>query len=600
MKLIVALGLILLASGLASGYVSENTQIPNNPITITGCVNPPAVQELQTVYINFGHTDPDGDAGAYTTNATKGSLNPITGIYTWTTTSADSGVYVWRFNVSDGWGSEDSCVVTVTVTNYADVPDITNPYPSTPYVTSDSSPDFGIGANISITTCNHWEINSGSGYTHLEWDNGTTSPEYTFSPVARGEGDYLVRLTAQDPSDPAYNANYVWSIHIGGNWTTKNIMLTPYFDVTVIAKDSLSYAVIDSFTATMNMIEKSTTNGSVEYDNMSYGKYSLEVSATGHASKTTSVLVDGNGEIEVYLVSTTGTTPDADSAHYQFTMHYVRFVVTNVWGQRYEGCDVVATWMDGNVSGESSGITGSDGAVGFNMSQNIRYTIACTDAEEGINETITIYPTDNEYFIIVGSTSPWTDYEHRPSDNIHIDVSKSIINSTHAYVNVTYLDDLTMTTELKMWINLTNVADPRNQTVVTSWTAPPMTSSVTHSFIVEGYAGKDYHVRVWHEHDEFGTVYDKVVSFWGMLVDLGLPLMAYTYISIIMLLFVGALFGATTAPTGSIVVCATGWLMLAFGWMWYFSIFAPISLTIASIYAITICINDRNRKAGYA
>ena len=599
MRLIVALGLILLASGLASGYVSENTQIPNNPITITGCTNP-TVQELQQVYIDFGHTDADSDAGAYTTNATKGSLNPTTGVYSWTTTATDSGVYVWSFNVSDGWGSADGCVVTVTVTNYANVPDITNPYPDTPYVTSDSSPAFGIGGNISMTTHNHWEINTGAGYTHLEWDNSTTTPEYTFSPAAKGEGDYLVRLTSQDPSDPAFNSQYVWTIHIGGNWTTKNIMLTPYFEVTVIAKDSLSYAVIDSFTATLNMVERSTENGSVVYSNMSYGKYSLEVSATGHASKTTSVLVSGNDEIEVYLVSTTGTTPDADSSHYQYTMHYVRFVVCNVWGTRYEGVDVVASYMDGNMSMEKSAITGSDGAVGFNMSQNIRYTIVCTDAEQGINETLTLYPVDNEYFVIVGSTSPWTDYEHRPCDNIHIDVSKEIIDGTHAYINVTYLDDLNMTTELKMWINITNTSDPRNQTVIATWTAPPLTNSVTHSFIVEDYAGNDYHVRVWHEHDEFGTIYDKVVSFWGMLVDLGLPVMSYTYISIIILLFVGAMFGATTAPTGSVVVCATGWVLLAFGWMWYFSIFAPISLTMASIYAITTVLNDRNRKAGYA
>ena len=105
-RIIIALGFLILMIGSASGYASQNTQIPNNPITITGCVDS-EVTEMSELTIDLGHTDLDSDSGTYATNATEGSLDSATGIFTWTPAAADSGVYVWNFNVSDGYGSTD-------------------------------------------------------------------------------------------------------------------------------------------------------------------------------------------------------------------------------------------------------------------------------------------------------------------------------------------------------------------------------------------------------------------------------------------------------------------------------------------------------------
>ncbi len=85
-----------------------------------------------------------------------------------------------------------------------------------------------------------------------------------------------------------------------------------------------------------------------------------------------------------------------------------------------------------------------------------------------------------------------------------------------------------------------------------------------------------------------------------MKVDLGLPSGCYIYISMILIIFVGAFFGATTAETGSVIICALGWVFLSFGWLHEMGILAPISISAASVYAVVTVLNERNRKAGYA
>lgn len=57
-----------------------------------------------------------GETLTYGTNASNGTLNTSTGVYSWLTTSGDVGVYNWYFNVSDGYGGVDTENITVTIT----------------------------------------------------------------------------------------------------------------------------------------------------------------------------------------------------------------------------------------------------------------------------------------------------------------------------------------------------------------------------------------------------------------------------------------------------------------------------------------------------
>ena len=127
-------------TNLSDGYIYQNVQLPNNPITITN-TSGWSGDETELVYLDFDYTDLDGDTGAFTTTSPKGSLNGATGVFEWQTTMADDGVYVWWFNVSDGYGSSDSYSATITVNDLGDVINLTSWYNN---YTCDNSTSFTI------------------------------------------------------------------------------------------------------------------------------------------------------------------------------------------------------------------------------------------------------------------------------------------------------------------------------------------------------------------------------------------------------------------------------------------------------------------------
>lgn len=94
------------------------------------------------------------------------------------------------------------------------IPAISNKQPTPPITKSPLSSDFSINASIDITANNHWEINRTGSYEHLEWDNGTTTPTYTFSPITEGEGSYTVKLTAYNTTVPSKNSSTTWGLTI--------------------------------------------------------------------------------------------------------------------------------------------------------------------------------------------------------------------------------------------------------------------------------------------------------------------------------------------------------------------------------------------------
>ncbi len=96
-------------SQLLSDFVNMNTQIPNNPIYITGVKNRYFLNEGDKLYINAESEDADGDTGIFDTNAActtngKCKFNKSTGILSWATGPGDGGVYNWFISVTDGYG----------------------------------------------------------------------------------------------------------------------------------------------------------------------------------------------------------------------------------------------------------------------------------------------------------------------------------------------------------------------------------------------------------------------------------------------------------------------------------------------------------------
>ena len=94
--------------------LTSETQINNNVPVQAGILDK-TVTAGNWLNFTVSAADPDGDTPTYGTNATKGSLDPLTGEFTWLTTGSDVGTYIWEFSSSDIYGGIDTETITVTV-----------------------------------------------------------------------------------------------------------------------------------------------------------------------------------------------------------------------------------------------------------------------------------------------------------------------------------------------------------------------------------------------------------------------------------------------------------------------------------------------------
>ena len=140
-------------------------------ITINDC-NDRNTSEGGLIYNNFNYTNDDADAPVFTTNATQGSLDSGTGIFSWTTGAGDAGIYTWWFKVQNAYGNSNTCIVTFTVT-HVDVGPPTNLQHTTGNFWVMHTWDAGIKTdsfNVSVNTAWH------NGTTNAYWENTPMSP----------------------------------------------------------------------------------------------------------------------------------------------------------------------------------------------------------------------------------------------------------------------------------------------------------------------------------------------------------------------------------------------------------------------------------------
>jgi hypothetical protein len=115
--------------------------------------------------------------------------------------------------------------------------------------------------------------------------------------------------------------------------------------------------------------------------------------------------------------------------------HYVQFYVTNFFTW-YEGV-TVTVYEDNSATPYDSDTTGADGAVGFELSETVKYRVTAVDNSRNINIEHYVTPTDNRYYLV-----PW--FSWLPEQDVTSSISYSIaydnINLTDGYVNASYTD----------------------------------------------------------------------------------------------------------------------------------------------------------------
>jgi hypothetical protein len=417
------------------------------------------------------------------------------------------------------------------------------------------------------------------------WSNTTTSNAfgyYQFNLSELVNGTYTVNATLS-----GYDNSTEYSITVVKNESTvQNIILNQAKLLTVTVIDSETGNPILNFTASVNGMTTTVGDGDAEFY-LDWGLYTVTVTSSGYYSNSENVLMDQNRSVEISLTK-------IDSEYY--VPHYVKFTVWGLAGY-YEDVDV-SVYKYGETDTEFTGVTGTDGSVTFKLSETQRYRITFISSSHGIDKEMVLYPVEISYLVFISSTSPWDEYSTPLNEAIDIDVTTAIINSTAAYVNISYNDTLQQTTAATVYLNQTNNSDPYNQTILSSQDG--FSNNWTHSFIVSNYTGESYYIHVVAAHDTYGTI-DKTyaVSFNDDIIFDGVPSKFFLYMSIFIMLFTGAMFGAQSVGQGSMIVCVEGWVFLAFGW--FNSIDSGLimaGLGFATVFSLIYLINQKTKKEG--
>lgn len=384
------------------------------------------------------------------------------------------------------------------------------------------------------------------------WSNSTTSTAtgyYVFHNLI-ANGTYSIKTASGYTDSIDYDINTTTI-----NATRQDIGLSQLYTVTVMARDAVSTAYLSDYTAYLDGSAQDATGGSVIFTDVEYGLHSISAVASGYYPTGTTPLIDEDTTITIDL-----TTTPSD----YYAPHKVKFTVKALWGTLYSGV-ATSVYTGATATGDTlyTGTTGTDGAVVFELSEEVQYTITFVGGSQNIDESITLYPIENSYPVwIYGTLAP--DDEDIESEEVTVSVTTAEINDTHAYINVTYTDAMSETTDLNIYINQSDESDPFNQTVIT-FANLGATSSVTHSFIINDYPGQAYFINVDATHTTFGNIMRTYsVRFDGMLEDFGFSKI-WVWIGVGGMMFVAGMFKASKAEQGALIVCVVGWVFMVMG-----------------------------------
>jgi hypothetical protein len=481
---------------------------------------------------------------------------------------------------------------------------------------------------------NNWDT-----YTYYPTCNGTYyGATHTARLLTTNNNTYPVALFATWPLKCDTRTNIVYS---GYNPTTgapgplftytalditKTLVYTGYyifpptegFDITIYAYDLLTGEPISDFTANLDTgSSDSTTTGSIVFE-CEDAEMWIEVSieSPGYYVGTKNVYLDSSKTIRVPL------TLISAADYYPPATQKVEFEVMDYHGRDLEGIEVTAVGIESthnlpdwlawiyDLEGEQqeivnttmSNTTDSFGRITFVMVPTIKYRMTFFNDTLCVNSTLTCYPKDDYYAVYVHAVNvsqTWLVPGEEAYLNLTITIAAIEIDDAEANISFFYDDPSGGTTNVNVTVS-TDTGFGHWQTVAV-WDIDD-DSSFTHNFTVTDYTGKSYKLHVVAQNSYWGTkTADYAVNFKGLLQDLGLPPIIYPLLAVSILIFLGALFTATTSAQGSIIVCLVAWLFLSFRWFEMFDeVKIGAAISVATVFSIIIILNERSKKEGVA
>ena len=242
-----------------------------------------------------------------------------------------------------------------------------------------------------------------------------------------------------------------------------------------------------------------------------------------------------------------------------YNQQYVTFTVRNLFDVEFTGV-TVTVYKGDELTAYETGLTDSGGSITFLLTKDQKYRV--TFAGGGIEGTITynVFGSQTNYRIVVVSGFP--DGGDR-TGIISTNLSSSTINATHSNLSLAYNDSISSTTSISLYATNLTTGDPcysnsTSQAVTLNCTVP---STGTYRF---GFTAIS---------SVYGTIrQDKVINF-GTGTSAGNPLFGKVdptllhWASIMLLVFVAAMFSIRTVKFGAVLVPAMALVMWSLQWL---------------------------------
>ena len=341
--------------------------------------------------------------------------------------------------------------------------------------------------------------------------------------------------------------------------------------------------------------------------NSGAGTYCLTASATGYiSSPTLPINMTGtNTELNLKMVE----VPD------YFAPHYVQLYVLTISNDSVPGCEVqIYAPNNDPINGKPNfdAWTNDDGRVNFHLTQDVIYKIV-TITLSGQTYTNTVTPNLDKYIITIPASStasiPASSTASTPSipamqTVISANCTYKEINKTATYINASYYDSSSQSSNLTFVLGTMSDGKtfvPLGISGTNDNVINPI-GVVNDSFIVTGYVGKTYTVRINAQSQTYGTVSENVnVSFPGTNIP-NIPFVESIYISyfcLLILVIIGFIFIKNSYHLGALVICALFWIFHFMGLLGpiyeqmgigtgIYSYALPVSVTILAIIVYLI------------
>lgn len=469
--------------------------------------------------------------------------------------------------------------------------------PDTGHPSFDSTLSASVTAGYPTSTTYTWSITPSTGWNYKTgYSASSSSPQITVTSV----GNYTVSCSVSNGygssgghSDMIYATTATYNLTVNLLNESENYFLTSS-DISITSGDSILH-------------QNTTASGTHTFTGITDGTYGVMAECDGYEDKFQYKQVDGADVTVNFTMVATGSSTGGTGASY--APHYVQVLVkdgntplanANVTAAVEESSgplDWLTEWIglsdELEVTGTTLyGQTDSNGAISFQMIQSLKYKLTITKTGYD-TQTAYIYPTENQYTFNLGSNSAIVATgDDDPNEVIITALNSTIISDTQVNFVVTYEDTQNQTT----FCNLSVLDQEGEQLAFQSYYG---NNDLSHTFIINDYAGESYIIVIEADHASFGDVTRKYTRTFPDLLTFGLPSDLLMYAAFMIMVFTGLLISMGNVSVGAVVVCFEGWLFYFMGWLNDLGAVVLMPLILFTIMVVIQNFKAREREEGY-